>query len=320
MNDLVTIIVPVFNVHEYLDECINSILRQTYTNIEVLLVDDGSTDGSSEICDTYKKYNSFTIIHKKNGGLSDARNVGIENAHGKYVCFVDSDDIIDNHFVEILHEDMQRYDVKISSTGMIRFYDSGNTEDICFSNVKKQYNSIDGQKYLMIDGYFNVSACNKMFDISLFDDIKFPIGKQSEDWYIMFQLIEKAEGLYYDSAPLYRYRQRVGSITKKKAINYDSVNAAKYVLGYYEKNEKYTSLIPFAVQSLMFAYIGVYNANLVRAKDSNKAAIIRKESLNYKEKITYDELNKKRKIQLFLYIHCPKIYNALIKKYLMNRN
>ena len=114
-QDLISIVVPIYNVEKYLEKCINSIIIQTYKNIEIILVNDGSTDSSGKICDIYlKKDKRIKVIHKKNGGLSDARNVGIENAKGKYIAFIDSDDFIDSDFIEILYNLIIEYNADVS--------------------------------------------------------------------------------------------------------------------------------------------------------------------------------------------------------------
>ena len=114
-QDLISIVVPIYNVEKYLEKCINSIIIQTYKNIEIILVNDGSTDSSGKICDIYLKIDKrIKVVHKKNGGLSDARNVGIENAKGKYIAFIDSDDFLDSDFIEILYNLIIEYNADVS--------------------------------------------------------------------------------------------------------------------------------------------------------------------------------------------------------------
>jgi len=145
MQELISVIVPVYNVEKYLENCIDSILNQTYKNLEIILVDDGSTDKSSEICDNYSQQHSNIItIHKKNGGLSDARNKGIDAANGKYISFIDSDDTIDALFFETLYSLIKRYDCDMSLVFFKRVYEDGTDKDYdnefyfekCFSNVE----------------------------------------------------------------------------------------------------------------------------------------------------------------------------------------
>ena len=131
-EELISIIVPVYNVKDYLKKCVDSILKQSYNNIEVILVDDGSTDGSSIICDELKAMDSrVLVIHKENGGLSDARNCGVKEAKGKYVCFVDSDDFVDKDFVKILYTNIVDKSCDIAICRYEKFFDY---DKINFSN------------------------------------------------------------------------------------------------------------------------------------------------------------------------------------------
>ena len=127
-NDLISVIVPVYNVELYLQQCIDSILNQTYSNLEIILIDDGSTDNSSIICDiNLEKDHRIKVIHKQNGGLSNARNVGVKNAQGKFVAFIDSDDYISEDYIEVLYRLICKYNADIS---VCRFrYVFGNVED-----------------------------------------------------------------------------------------------------------------------------------------------------------------------------------------------
>ena len=208
--------------------------------------------------------------------------------------------------------------VKISSCGYCHLYDSGQQMKINYEGIDCFYKGIEAQKYLNIIGYFNVSACNKLFDKDLFKDIQFPVGKKSEDWYIMYRLIEKAGGIYYNSDVKYFYRQRVGSITKSVNVNTEAIDAAKEVFVYYEEKKWYDA-IPYAAQSLAFAYIGVYNAYLCGSNDKNRMKKIRKKVINLKKELTFDELSKVRKAQLLLFLNSKTIYDIAFKIFNLKR-
>ena len=315
---LVSIVIPVYNVEKYVEECVKSVLKQTYKDIEIILVVDGATDSSGEICDNLKKQdNRIVVIHKKNGGLSDARNVGIANAKGKYVCFIDSDDIVSDDYVQSMMNNMVN-GIKMVACGYCRYYDSGKKQMINYNDINRYFEGIEAQKYLNILGYYNVSACNKMFDKALFNDIKFPIGRKSEDWYVMYKLIETAGGIYYNSDVKYFYRQRRGSITKSTNVNEDAIEAAKEVYRYYcAKN--WQDAIPYAAQSLAFANIGVYNAYLCGKRNGKKMKAIRKDMIKLKHKLTYNMLTNSRKIQLSLFLKCRFLYDITFKIYDLKR-
>lgn len=318
MNKKVSIIVPVYNVEKYLKECIESLINQTYKNIEILLIDDGSTDNSKSICDNYsKKYEFIYTIHKKNGGLSSARNLGIETSKGDYLCFVDSDDFVSKDYVESMLNNLVKHSVLISACGMCHYYDNGRIEEYNFQNIDQIFIGDDAQIYLNVLGYYNVSAANKLFSRDLFKSIKFPLGFKSEDWFVMYKLIEKAGSIYYNSNSKYYYRQRIGSITHDaNNVNTDSVFAAKEVYNYFFKNEK---VKPYAAQSLFFTLIGIYNNYLYsnRKIEMNK---VRKNALEICNDITYDKISKSRIIQAKLFCFSSIIYNIIFKVYLIVKN
>lgn len=203
-NELVSVIVPVYNVEKYLKRCIDSILDQTYYNIEIIVVDDGSTDASGEICEQYKAIDErIKVIHKENGGLSDARNVGLREAEGTYVAFIDSDDCIHAEFVERLLRLCKKYSCSISKCGIREFtsaippMETFCTESEAVYSAEKYIGIID-----IVDG--GISVCNKMFRKEIFDSISFPVGKIHEDVAVTYkavalsgQIIETNLVMYY---------------------------------------------------------------------------------------------------------------------------
>ncbi len=222
MNCMISVVIPVYNVKEYLDECINSVINQTYACLEIILVDDGSTDGSSEICDKYGHLDErILVIHQENGGLSCARNTGIEHASGEYISFIDSDDYIE----------LDTYE-KLLSLNTV-----SNADVICMAR-KLKYNDkikivnkrefpilIDSREYLRLvftDNGVDMSVCDKLFKIEVFENVRFPIGYLCEDSLVLMEIIKNINSALLTGIPLYIYRQRTGSITKvfdKKMID-----------------------------------------------------------------------------------------------------
>ena len=188
-KELVSIIVPIYNVEKYLIKCIESILNQTYKNLEIILVDDGSTDSCNKICDRYKKIDKrVVVIHKKNGGLSSARNIGIKKAKGKLISFVDSDDYIKPNMIEELKNNMYFYNSDISVCdyyyiidGKRQISDNNNLKRNCITKYKN--------KFIYKP---NSAVWNKLYKKNLFEQIKFPEGKIYEDDYILYELLDKA--------------------------------------------------------------------------------------------------------------------------------
>lgn len=236
--DLISVIVPVYNVKIYLERCLESIIVQTYKNIEIIVVDDGSTDGSSEICDIYEmKYDNIYTIHKTNGGLSDARNKGLEHASGRYVVFIDSDDIISENHVEYLYQLIIKNKADIGICDPVHCYPNQPVV-FCKETKEKVFNSEDAIVEMLYQKSFLVSAWGKIYPIEFFNDIKFPVGMLFEDSAIMYKLFEKAEKIVYGNAKLYGYMHRADSITTQKFSykDLDIIKICNQIVEHYSKS------------------------------------------------------------------------------------
>ena len=218
MNDLITVVVPIYNVEKYLEKCIDSILEQTYQNIELILVDDGSTDNCGKICDNYaKKDNRIKVIHKSNGGLSDARNIGIKYAKGKFITFIDSDDFITNNAVEILYKNMVKHNKDISIGRMFSFYNENNIKHEKCEEKITNYKRDEAMETLLYNTKYTSSTAGKMFLTKLFDTVEFPYGKKYEDLATVYKLIFKSNGVVVTNQIVYNYfRNRSDSIMNAK--------------------------------------------------------------------------------------------------------
>lgn len=214
-KDLISVIVPVYNVKPYLSECVDSILKQTYENFELILIDDGSTDGSGDICEEYsKKDDRISVIHKKHGGPSSTRNVGVEFSKGDYIAFVDADDIITENYLEILYENIISYGADVSICKFLRFRNDEkpavNSDNIPQTRDKKylfaRLSGIGG------DSTPYVVAWGKIIRRNIAEKLLFPVGKWHEDEFYVNQLIKTAEVFVETPAELYFYRQRDDSI------------------------------------------------------------------------------------------------------------
>lgn len=209
---LISIIVPIYNVEKYLNGCINSVLKQTYKNIEILLIDDGSTDDSKIICDEYaKKDTRIKVVHKKNGGLSDARNVGIEKANGKYITFIDSDDDIKEDYIEYLYQLLFKNNTRMS----IAAYTVISHNKMINIGLEYKEEVLSTEKCLerlLCEEGFTISSCAKLYEKSLFDNVRFPVGKLNEDNGTTYKLIMQCEKIAYGSRSVYNYYKRENSI------------------------------------------------------------------------------------------------------------
>ena len=224
MNELVSVVVPIYNVEKYLPKCIDSIIGQTYKNLEIILVNDGSKDRSLEICKNYMIRDfRIKIVDKPNGGLSDARNAGIKQASGEYICFVDSDDFIKEKMIEDMLTTLLKANSDICVCDMEYLYDNGDLKFASGGEFKE--GSVLDDPNLMI---INNSACNKLYRLSLFDDWSFPFGKYYEDLATVPVLLYKANKICKVNEPFYVYYQRSGSIAhsanKKIFEIYEAIN------------------------------------------------------------------------------------------------
>ncbi len=219
-NELISIIVPIYNVENYLQKCVESILNQTYHNIEIILVDDGSTDNSKVLCDALAEKNlCIKVVHKKNGGLSSARNAGISAADGKYLGFIDSDDYIEKEMFSVLYEAIRRTGKDIACCGRVVdiFGEYSNRE---FTLEKEKiYSRNEAIKEVLYLEKIDVSACDKLYKRRLFNRIKYPEGRISEDAAVIFDLLELSNGVVHVGKAFYHYVFRNNSITKSQYSN-----------------------------------------------------------------------------------------------------
>jgi len=231
MSDLISIIVPVYNLRDYLDRCVNSIVRQTYSNLEILLIDDGSTDGSGQLAEAWRQRDDrIAVYHKPNGGISDARNLGVQRARGSYLCFADADDTLAPDFVECLYGLVQRYSVKLAGVGF---------KKVCGQQTGST-GRFDPAKTVVLSGWQAITPLflyqlyqdytwNKIYARELFDEIAFPVGRMYEDIATAYLLLDRAGAIAYNPAELYFYLQRESSIvhSKNPKIKQDRCRALK---------------------------------------------------------------------------------------------
>lgn len=216
----ISVIIPIYNVSFYLQECVNSVIKQTYKNLEIILVDDGSTDECPNICDTYaKQYSNVKVVHKQNGGLSDARNVGILNSTGDYLLFLDADDFWkDSTAVQSLVDRINLTHADLLNYSYIKYYEDLKKYINYFEDMEPlplEFNKLESIQYLLDNNLYIASACNKLIKKSLFEDgnLYFVKGIYSEDIDWCLRLLIKAESIDFICENFYCYRQRSGSIT-----------------------------------------------------------------------------------------------------------
>lgn len=210
----ISIVVPIYNVKKYMDNCIISIMKQTYRDFELILVDDGSNDGSSLICDSYaKKDKRIKVIHKDNGGLSDARNVGTAIANGKYITYVDSDDYINPIYLEALLQGIVETGADFSITGIKKVYSQNEIKEIKINNVSIQKKSSHNALLsVLYQKEYDVSASGILLPVDLAKKYTFPKGRLFEDLFTTYKYYFDVNTVAIVGAKLYYYLQRSNSI------------------------------------------------------------------------------------------------------------
>lgn len=242
---LISVVIPIYQVEKYLPTCINSILNQTYSNLEIILVDDGSPDNCPAICDEFAlKDSRIKVIHQKNGGLSSARNTGIEIAQGEYIGFIDSDDFIAPNFYEYLLNNALTHHADISECGFIKVAED-NMNSFTFPPIDNAIvsvtNNIGALERLFSEDfntYVNtVVVWNKLYKRSLFQSIRYPLNKISEDEFTTYKLLYGVHQFVTSSALLHAYVQRSSSIMGKtfSSKRFDLFDAYEEAISFFDK-------------------------------------------------------------------------------------
>lgn len=307
---IISVIVPIYNVELYLSRCLNSILNQSYSDIEIILVDDGSTDNSHQLAESFQNQdNRIKLVRKQNGGLSSARNLGISLATGKYISFIDSDDYVEKDFLESLINSCIANETKISMCGRFEKNEATTRENFIFEN-EQIWDSREAIKRLLTWNGIDSSACDKLFLRELFDDVKFPEGKYNEDIFVLFHLIHKANNISHIGRSKYYYCLRPSSITQEKFSEkkLHLMEASKHIFDFIEQT--YPELIEEAnsFKYCNLIYIGgLLATNNAIKKHPDYYRFYRNEIFNKILSIIFNEhIPKMLKIKALLI--CLKLY------------
>lgn len=301
--DLISVIVPVYNVEKYLVKCIESIVNQTYSNIEIILVDDGSSDLSSKICDEYsEKYDNITALHKNNGGLSSARNYGIDNCNGKYITFIDSDDYISNIFIQTLYNAAKNRNADLVISGLKNFYDDKIVEeDNIDLNVEKIITKEVALKKMLLQEEIDVNSTAKLYLKKIFDNIRFPEGKLYEDIQIIDDIISNTSCIVQISYRGYYYLQRKNSIMygKMSIERLILIEKTKQLIQYSKEN--YPNIIEASIKRYIYCNFHLLGRSIVDNNFRNISIELRNNIIKYKKKIyKSDMFSVKEKIATFI--------------------
>lgn len=310
--ELVSVIVPVYNVEKYLNKCVKSILAQSYEMLEIILVDDGSNDASGRLCDEWaEKDDRILVVHKANGGLSDARNAGLDIARGKYFAFIDSDDYIAVDMIETLVMSAKANSCEIAICNMIRFSENG--------NIAPFYCPADNETVLLGNHRFETlkqpSVCNKLFLAKLFEGIRFPKGKYYEDTFVYHELVYRSKNVVLTGKDGYWYLLREDSIVGRPQYTdryFDFVEAvwkrAKFLLDH--------EVQPYGDEACLSLYAALTNAEKYIIKTENNRMLFKKAYQYYQ--LAYENLMEhrngigfKQKIRLTLLKYCPSLHSKI---------
>lgn len=316
-NDLVSIIVPIYNVEKYLKECIDSLLKQSYSNIEILLIDDGSTDNSGRIADEYLSYDNVRVYHKENGGLSDARNFGIEHSKGDFLVFIDSDDYVAKDYILRMLDKIQENDVDIVACSYYDISDEGQilTKVQVANRILNEKNFWDDMYVTGNSSPVYSVAWNKLYKRYIFKNLRYRKGILNEDDDIIYDVIHDKKILII-SELLYYYRQRQGSIMDqmRKTRNTFSIssNIGRIELDYrrlekFKRNRQF-EYIPYVLMELAI----IITNGLVVSNNSEDRKLCN-EQLN-KLRMQEKQIKKigvkipiKLYLKLYLYLKLPAI-------------
>lgn len=303
-SPLISIVVPVYNVEVYLRQCIESIVGQTYKNLQIILVNDGSTDKSAQICKKYAENDCrIEVITQSNQGISAARNAGIEQVQGQYICFVDSDDFIDAQYVEVLYNNIQSADMVICNA---TFY---NTSDPLESLTSKDLVNIPRKSFSKEELIGNIHCFkrplvivpwNKLYRVEVWKDLRYPVGLVHEDEYIIHHIIDRCQSIEFIDIPLYYYRQSV----ENSVMSSFSRNRFNDFLKALDNREKFfvsKGLIEEAkvVGNLKKSYFYKQTIKL-EGNDAN--------SVNLMDIINDQDLFKKRRLELCISILAKRLF------------
>lgn len=308
----ISVIVPIYNISNYLNRIILCLINQTYKNLEIILIDDGSTDDSGKICDEFKKKdNRIKVIHQKNSGVSVARNRGIEVSTGEYIGFVDSDDYISLEMYEVLYNNLIKTNSDVSVCSYISFKEK--IPSFEKKDITKIFSNVEVLKDIITDGLITNFLWNKLFKKELFEGIKFPINKIYEDMYVLPRIFSKTKNVVYTESKLYGYFQRENSYVNTYNLEKNN-NYFEFCDEIYKFLSKYKEL-KYELNNYQLFYI--YSAFLQCAKSKCinilNSDLMKKQHIIFRKKFTLkNKFSLKRKIlYCILYINVNLFYKII---------
>ena len=314
--NIISVIIPVYNPGKYFDRCVDRLVNQTYKNLEIILVDDGSTDGSSEKCDEWASKDSrIIVIHKENGGASSARNAGLDVASGEFIGFVDSDDYIDYDMYEIMLDEIIEYNADAVRCGVIRESDDGITEDWGTGNYEVRI--VDKEQLLKdvgaAEGILPVSLGNKLYRITCIGDIRFDTKyKFAEDTLFNFMISRNINTMVYHDINRYHYRFNSSSITSNE-INENNFDEHRVMDVIFSIADKET--LPYCFKGDVLKSFRTIRQMILADKYMERYLSMRHRILSHFRVIMTSSIySRKTKLRTLLLVF-PKLYIFVIKHF-----
>lgn len=324
MDKLISVIIPAYNIEAYIERCLDSIVGQTYENLEVIIVDDGSTDRTGELLDQYKENDHrIKVFHKKNGGVSSARNFGLDVAHGDYIGFVDGDDVIEKDMFQMLIELMEQEQVDIAHCGYKMVFPD-RVDDYYNTRKKKIQSHTEGLEDLLSGQMIEPAVYNKLYKSRLFEHVRFDENlKINEDLKVNYLLFRQAQKSVYYDVPKYSYMIRGNSATGSNTLikkNQDTLQVFQYI--YHDcNNEKLKQIIYQRYIYLLMAICRTENRDKDFVKFQKESKIELKKEMKTKRYHGIEDKKLKRMVFLVIRVRClfRFIYWLYDKKYMVSK-
>ena len=318
--DKVSIVVPVYNVEDCLSYCVDSLRQQTYKNIEIILVDDGSTDSSGEICDQYAREDDrIKVLHIENGGLSNARNTGVKESSTDWIVFIDSDDYYDHRAIECLVKLRDKYRVDLVATPVIEVRNYGNSDFL--GDFREKYSGkLDRRtalEQMFYGNYVGTHSGGKLYKKEILLRFPYPTGMLYEDLSLAYEHIASCENIAVSALNLYKYYRRPGSIVNSKYSDrlLDFYKAMEWNRSYIERDYPNDKEMRRAL-NVRYVFNGLHIVHAMLISDMyaevNK---IRKEYIQYfKDVILNSNVTRKNKVKYLMLLVSPKLYEKIREK------
>lgn len=316
-NPLISVIIPAYNVGSFFDNCIDSIVNQTYADLEIIIVDDGSTDGTPKNCDAWaEKDNRINVVHKKNGGAASARNAGLEIASGDYIAFVDADDYLDLDMYEIMLDQLEQNNADAVRCAIVRESSNGYKED--WGEENAQIKIVDNHQ-LLCDvgeavGFLSIHCCNKLFKRACIENIRFDTAfKYAEDTLFNFQAAKNINKMVYHDVARYHYINNTTSLSHQK-FDENRFDEHRVMDVIFDLSDD--TVLPYCVKGDVLKSFRTIKEMLVSGNHTDRFNEIRQRIITHKNEIfksgIYSKATKLKTAFLYLF---PNIYKFVIKKY-----